>query len=232
MRANLDKWPKGKNGELIPPDDPTDDERYVLNHWAEWILGSFVPHWSTVAHFLVPRSPKTESYDLFDRAPGLFRKFADTPQTIDGVIAFADEYGQLGGDGSWPELVEDWIRDIRAMRRAVDAWDSATENLGYKKVVGLINRRGQRGRISNEAGTGTNFLLEVDASGEPRLCIRPRRLLDALWTQLTMAVVGKQNLQRCAVCSTWFPVEAARSDKEYCSRACQMRAYRKRKGVE
>ena len=116
------------------------------------------------------------------------------------------------------------------MCRAVDAWESSKGQGDYKKLVGLINRCGERGRSSDEASTDTSFLLAVDANGEPQMCIRPRSLLDALWAQLTLAVIGKQNLQRCAVCSTWFPIEAARSDKEYCSRACQMRAYRKRKG--
>ena len=231
LTSNLHKWPKGKNGELIPPDDPTDDERYALEHWGDWLLGAFAPHWSSAVHFLVPRSAKMETYDLFDTERGLFLEFAETPQTVEGVIAFADECGRLGADQLWPELVEDWIKGIRAMRRALDAWNSAKEQDDYRKLVALINRRGQRGHIRYEATTDTRFLLEVDANGEPQMRIRPKSLLDALWTQLTLAVVGKQNLQRCAVCSTWFPVEAARSDKEYCSRACQMRAYRKRKGV-
>ncbi len=191
--------------------------------------GVFAPHWSSAVHFLVPCSAKIKSYDLFDTERGLFLEFAETPQTVEGVIAFADECGRLGADELWPELVEDWIKGIRAMRRAVDAWNSAKEQGDYRKLVALINRRGQRGHISYEATTDISFLL--NANGEPQMCIRPNSLLDALWTQLTLAVVGKQNLRRCAVCSTWFPVEAARSDKEYCSRACRMRAYRERKGV-
>jgi hypothetical protein len=40
------------------------------------------------------------------------------------------------------------------------------------------------------------------------------------------------NLRACVQCRKWFTLEAGRgrSDKEYCSNACRMRAYRKRKG--
>jgi hypothetical protein len=39
-------------------------------------------------------------------------------------------------------------------------------------------------------------------------------------------------LRTCVQCRKWFTLEAGRgrSDKEYCSNACRMRAYRKRKG--
>lgn len=73
---------------------------------------------------------------------GLFRVFAETEPTADGIKAFADKYGPLGGDaekiitlheshakkGHYVGVGEDkhaWRNSILAMRRAVDLWDKA-----------------------------------------------------------------------------------------------------------
>src|SRR5262249_40548289 len=66
----------------------------------------------------------------------------------------------------------------------------------------------------------------------PKLCIRPVTLQEALWTQLVLAIDKNVNLGACVQCRKWFTLEAGRGrpDKKYCSNACRMRAYRKRKG--
>jgi hypothetical protein len=50
--------------------------------------------------------------------------------------------------------------------------------------------------------------------------------------ELAQAIDGSQSLRNCMVCKQWFTISAGqgRSDKEYCSDACRVRAYRKRKG--
>jgi hypothetical protein len=50
---------------------------------------------------------------------------------------------------------------------------------------------------------------------------------------LILAIDGNLNLRSCVQCRKWFTLEAGkgRSDKEYCTNACRMRAYRKRKGT-
>jgi hypothetical protein len=77
------------------------------------------------------------------------------------------------------------------------------------------------------------FLKEDPLSASARLCIRPHSLRDAIWAQLVLAIDGNVNLRGCVECRKWFTLEAGRgrSDKEYCSNACRMRAYRKRKGT-
>jgi hypothetical protein len=76
-------------------------------------------------------------------------------------------------------------------------------------------------------------LREDPLSASARLCIRPNSLAHALWAQLLLAIDGNANLAACVQCRKWFTMEAGhgRSDKEYCSNACRMRAYRKRKGT-
>ena len=76
------------------------------------------------------------------------------------------------------------------------------------------------------------FLKKDRLSASPKLCIHPVTLQEALWAQLVLAIDGNLNLRACVQCRKWFTLEAGRgrSDKEYCSNACRMRAYRKRKG--
>jgi hypothetical protein len=110
------------------------------------------------------------------------------------------------------------------MSKAVAAWKRAEASGNYNKVVELINRNG--------GGTLANIMLETDpADGAAKLCIRPPDLQHALWLQLSLAIDGAQNFKPCVVCGAWFRLEAggSRSDKEYCTDACRMRAYRNRK---
>lgn len=71
---------------------------------------------------------------------GLFRTFAETAPTFEGILAFANEYGSLGegrelipltykgktsmGTG---ELLSIWHEEIHAAHRALELWDAARE---------------------------------------------------------------------------------------------------------
>ena len=74
--------------------------------------------------------------------PGLFRVFADTEPSQDGIKAFADRFGPLGADLSTPVPLSDqrnakgvplgtgeglgaWNGEILMMRFAVDLWEAA-----------------------------------------------------------------------------------------------------------
>ena len=61
--------------------------------------------------------------------------------------------------------------------------------------------------------------------------ISPECLLDFLWLQFATAIAGGIRYQSCVECGAWFIVAPGRGreDKKFCSDACRMRAYRKRK---
>jgi hypothetical protein len=61
--------------------------------------------------------------------------------------------------------------------------------------------------------------------------LAPRSLLGAMWLQLASAADSGRNYERCSSCESWFEVAPGlgRPDKTYCSTACRMRAYRRRK---
>jgi hypothetical protein len=215
-----------ETGKYVGPPLPgvTADERYVLE-----LSGSFATaddDEPEVIEVLVPASDRTKGFDLFDSDPAAFLKFANIPTTFEGVKAFADRFGQL--HHSRVSLLDNWYWTIREMRRAVMAWEKADAIHEFSGLMRLIKRHGER----NFHGGGVNVRLKEDPlTRVPRLCLRPDDLLDALWVQLFLAIDGSQNLRTCSECRTWFTVQAGRgrSDKEYCSDACRMRAYRKRR---
>ena len=51
---------------------------------------------------------------------------------------------------------------------------------------------------------------------------------------LGAAIDGSESLQNCVECERWFTISAGqgRSHKAYCSNACRMQAYRKRKAKQ
>ena len=220
---------------IEPPPDATDAERRVLALWGHLALSPDPGEQARVIHLLEPQSGPIECFDLFDSAPGLFLEFANTATTLQGVKRFADRYGSMSG-GAYAEEIRHWYPPIRQMRRVFRAWDEAKATGNFKKIIRIIERRADYrsfARYTESQGIGADVLLKADPSGGPaRLCIRPSDLLDALGIQLALAIDGNQNLRPCAECRTWFPVASGghRSDKEYCSDACRMRAYRKRKG--
>jgi hypothetical protein len=67
--------------------------------------------------------------------------------------------------------------------------------------------------------------------GLPTLSFVPPNLAAALWVQFALAVTNSSEIKKCEECPTWFEVAPGegRPEKKYCSDACSMRAYRKRK---
>ena len=66
-----------------------------------------------------------------------------------------------------------------------------------------------------------------------KLHVVPDSLLGALWFQFAQAIEHNSDFRMCAECAMWFELSprTARTDKIYCSDACRMRAYRKRKSA-
>ena len=93
-------------------------------------------------------------------------------------------------------------------------------------VQDLINE-GLRARVHEQ--------LRWNADLE-RLAIQivPINLIGAMWLQFATAVEGGHEYGQCEVCKNWFEVTpgSGRPDKRYCSDACRMRAYRKRKAAK
>ena len=186
---------------------------------------------------LHPRSKRTRRFDLFEFNSSAFLEFAQTPLTEDGVKDFADCYGllsdALNAFNEWQSGrdISLWFANIRWMHRHVELWQKSTVTGDFSRII----REARRSSYIDlkPSGPPVGLFLKIDRlSASPKLCIRPVTFQEALWAQLVRAIDGNLNLRACVQCRKWFTLEAGRgrSDKEYCSNACRMRAYRKRKG--
>jgi len=116
------------------------------------------------------------------------------------------------------------------MEKAVAIWAQGTGS----GLIQLLKRRTKYAMHWDALGPTAKVVLKEDPESESkslRICIRPSHLCDALWIQLAQAIDGSDTIRTCIECKKWFTIKSGqgRSDKEYCSDACKMRAYRKRK---
>jgi hypothetical protein len=200
---------------------------------------------------LQARSDRTKRFNFFEVRPSAspaFLELAQMPDTEDAIKDFADRYGPL-----WPLLpmekerysriglpwgfvsgllIKDWRGVIRRMHQAVKLWETSRRTRNFSKLIrtAMEEREGFKRRVTR--GVATYLSLKEDpVSRSARLCLRQETLEAPLWAEFFLAIDGNMNLGTCVQCRKWFPLEAGRgrSDKVYCSDACRMRAYRKRK---
>jgi hypothetical protein len=113
--------------------------------------------------------------------PGLFRMFADTESSCDGIQAFADRFGSLGGDiaGSIPlydqprreavavgigEPLASWNEQILTMRLVVDLWEAARSgDVGRLEQVIFWEKDGSGVRIMSHPELPAGQLPEPPA---------------------------------------------------------------------
>jgi hypothetical protein len=71
-------------------------------------------------------------------------------------------------------------------------------------------------------------LIATDGDGLSTFRHRPLRLIDAIWQRFAEEIAGTITCARYPApgCGRWFLRSTVRSDREYCSHACQMRAWR------
>jgi hypothetical protein len=179
---------------------------------------------------LQPRSKRTRRFDLFEVNSSAFLEFAQMPATEDAIKDFAGRYGLLSHPG---ETIVGWSVNIQEMHRTVTVWETSIRTGDFSKIIRAVEKLVGVRAIGE--GLSVALVLTKDPlSASPSLCIRPINLQFALKAQLLLAIDGNLNLRGCVQCRKWFTLEAGRgrSDKEYCSNACRMRAYRKRKVSE
>lgn len=119
---------------------------------------------------------------------GLFRAFAETPPTKEGIHTFANEYGSLG-DGVFIQLPESsavgtgepvslWSKEIFAMAQALELWDAVkasnlevlSQRIAWEK--GGVNYDSHRGIDTKDLKTPYSQRMEWIAAPE----IHPERL--------------------------------------------------------
>jgi hypothetical protein len=94
------------------------------------------------------------------------------------------------------------------------------------RVQAVINKR--------LAGRASPRLLWDRSLSELSVHLAPDGLVGALWLQFAQAVAGDRTFRSCGECKRWYETypDSARADRQYCSDACRVRAYRRRKNAK
>jgi hypothetical protein len=225
----------------------------------EWYNGPGPDDSILITPHLVPAGDwKTREYEPLKEYTGLFRTFAETPPTLEGILEFANQYGHLGHDARAPEgfpedpnelyteedrdryeaarrVVKpfeaqfDWEMVIDAVRECVEAWDRIQRREGNERLLESLRKR-----INHELGIPGRLrpcLAPNRVRGGLVLELEPSSLLGAIWLQLAQAVAGDKEYRACASCGRSFELspDTMRADAVYCKEACRARAYRNRK---
>jgi len=110
------------------------------------------------------------------------------------------------------------------------------EEIGEVRTPAQIRRAGwflfnrDVNRMLLELGVSPGLLFDARTKG-PALRLRPASLLGATWLQLAEAADRRYSARHCPRCRDWFVVnpESRRGHDTYCSDACRMAAYRRRR---
>ena len=85
-------------------------------------------------------------------------------------------------------------------------------------------------QLTEKLAGGRLELIAPPDEGLPQFVIRhrPVRLIDAIWQRFAEEIAGLMTAVRCPApkCGRWFPRNGGRSDRQFCSHACQMKAWR------
>jgi hypothetical protein len=178
--------------------------------------------------YLVPVSAIFDYYRPLDSG-NLFAVFAEAGPTAEGMQSFCNRFGLLGGGRTdLPPLgkptgenasVDDFLRQHRAMRRAVDL----LERRDVCELAKLWN--------SSDGFPLVRTELRISSDGAIKMVFAPPALAQAMWLQFAEVACSRSQLRRCKRCSTPFVVGSATgrsSSSKWCSNACKVAAYQER----
>ena len=168
----------------------------------------------------------SRNYRPLEDAPGLWREFVDTCNSVEGVLTFVNAYGLLDPSssdelGRQNELVEQILSTAISVRNICAAMDCG-ETLHAVELFGRWQPRLRAGIRHNEKGR-----LEFYH--------RPETLRGAILLQTGEAITGSHRFRRCECpgCSRWFRLGpgAHSSRRRFCTDRCRVAADRfKKKG--
>lgn len=122
-----------------------------------------------------------------------------------------------------------WLAAFERIRFFLAQWSEMEARGARKEMKQFLDQT-----FNHDLHASLSLQVKMDTAGdEPRTEIIAnslRQLVDAQWS---MSLAADVHHRQCAECPNWFAVHpgSGRPEKAYCSDACRMRAYRKRKHV-
>jgi hypothetical protein len=137
--------------------------------------------------------------------------------------------------------MDTWYREIRVLRNATALWDALAgkdeaalrralpqhQAAKGQELFALVRERLAR-QVTEKLADGRLELIAPDGDGLFVIRHRPMRLIVAIWQRFAEEITGIITCARCPApgCGRWFSRNGGRSDRQFCSHACQMRAWR------
>lgn len=165
---------------------------------------------------------------------GMFLEFLEAEPTVENVICFANRYGLIE-EKMWKiqgqsvmtlgTSTSTWYSKARQLRSAWECWQ------GRDKNGPSIIRENIEKNINLNLGCFVEMVANVGVD-RLQVVVRPKGLLGVLWLQMSMAINGNKQFDRCKQCGRPFErkSDAARSRKVFCCANCRVKHYRSKKG--
>ena len=198
--------------------------------------------------FLIPQSDNILKFRPLEGNSAAFMEYAHSYDSASNTVNFVTEYGLPEEEPPSSDL---WLlkhsteciqEGAGFMWDAVGVWDVAKQKNDFGELLLLFNwgrLPESRDDLDYDASIdGSRALTSVklrhrgDRDGPPLLSMVPEDLEAALWLQFGQAISANSQLQRCAVCPTWFSYGTGtgrRKSAHYCSDRCRKAAHRHRK---
>jgi hypothetical protein len=188
--------------------------------------------------------------------PDLYLSFASERATPRTILNYANEFGLLRFDKSkrtlsrkvaanlepafpflekvkfeflnfYAEPASAWLREFEAAYRRLEAWAEIKAQNDPEELALFL------AADQYFFGGQATFALNFDRSTSSITSgMMASSLADMLRIQFANSIAAKVLHRQCRECGTWFSVHpsSGRPEKEFCSNACRMRAYRRRHG--
>jgi hypothetical protein len=197
-----------------------------------------------------------EEFGPLVSAPDLYLRFASATPTPDTILDFANQYGLLKNKKSqleiksknatdiltafewgkhhaesdcliWAESASDWANSFELAKDNIQDWADIEAENDYKDMRRHLDQG------FNYAMQGSlTYQVRIDTStGERYSEVIASSLYNFIDIQWAMSITANVVPRKCTECLNWFEIHPGfgRPEKLYCSDACRMRAYRKRK---
>jgi hypothetical protein len=169
-----------------------------------------------------PRGGPPRYYRPMDEHPGLWRRFAETCGSADGILGFVTEFGLLG-DGRPGNVI--------AVASFVDRIADSLDAGAREDAVALFNGQAMSTEYIAPSPSLTAGIVRNERSRAFEFKLVPRDLISAILVQAGEAITGNRRFRHCKNCPEWFPlgVRGRTERREFCSDRCRVASARRHK---
>lgn len=178
--------------------------------------------------------PPEYTYDPIVDEPALFRVFARTAPTEEGILDFANRYGDIN---TWRQIDKNELCSLRDWQEAIATYEEAIEVVDdYLRLEAAGKAKGKPTNQMAAAllpfvADAPIFLKPVPTDLGIILETAVGQLLDVLNVQLITSVAQLKRFRGCEFCGKPFELtpQVNRADRLFCSDTCRVKAHQKRK---